>query len=178
MAAENLAVSFDPTEMVSIRGKESASLRSLEEIAAPLGRLARAVLPELEVLKGENIGAVDIIVDGPDDVSGTIRLKVSQEGEISVILRGQLGSELPTFRGTPYVANYDGTFFRQPSQGEPVIVEDGAEVKKGQMVAWAFKTKGVQWPENALASGVVHFAIDDETSVEKGTTVMYYIEEA
>ncbi len=176
MAADVPGTAFNPVEMMSIRGEEPLGLASLEQIAKPLGDLALAVVPALERLKESGIGGLEIIIEGQDDLAGTIKLRLS-EGEATVRLLGRLGSELPVFRGVPFFAAFDGIFFRQPAEGMPVIIEDGSEAKKGEMIGWCFKTKGLQWPEIAPASGTVHFAIEDETPVKKGETVMYYIEE-
>lgn len=175
--AEGLAgIPLDPSEMQSIRGVESTALASLEGVAKPLGALALAVIPTLETLRDFGMGALEIVVDGPEQIAGTMRLSLSDEGLATVTLRGKLGSELPTFRGVPWIANFDGTFFRQVKEGDPVMVEDGAEVKKDAMVGWCVKTKGMQWPEPAPDSGIIHFALKDGAPVKKGETIMYYIE--
>lgn len=177
MANGTPEIGFDPTEMVSVMGEESLGLDNLDKMAKSLAALALGVIPQLEGLKALGIGTVEIIVEGPEELAGRIPLRLSEDGRPLVRVLGKLGSELPAFRGRPCTANFDGTFFRQPIETDPVLVEDHSEVRKGQMVAWCFKTKGVQWSEDAQTSGIIHFAIEDATPVEKGKTIMYFIEE-
>ncbi|MES2971477.1 MAG: hypothetical protein V4702_04095 [Patescibacteria group bacterium] len=168
---------IDPSYMTPKAGERPTGLAELEEIASPLGTLALGIVPLLGGLRELGVKEVDIVVEGSEELSGTMRLRTSEDGEVLVRIIGKLGSELPTLRGTPYSASWTGAFYRRANPSLPFIVEDDAVVEKGQMIAWGFVDKNTQWPIVSPKAGTVHFAAEHEAEVAKDDTVIFYLEE-
>ncbi len=164
-----------PVDMTPKRGEESLGLVELEGIAAPLGELALGVLPHLPALQQLNIHSVEIIIEGTEELAGTMKLSSSENGEARAIIVGKLGGN--ALRGIPYTATWNGHFYRKANPDLPYIVEgDHAEVEKDQMIAWGFVDKNTQWPIESDRSGTVHFVAEHGDEVLNGETILYYIE--
>lgn len=168
-----------PADMTPIRGEASTDLKNLEDIAPVLGRLVHGILNELRQAKTEDdidIGPVRLAIEGSDAVAGIITMRTSEEGE-TVEISGKLGGELPTHRGVPFAAGWNGSFYRRAHPKQPNLVEDNERVETGQLIAWAFVDKNTQWGLKSPINGIVHFALENQDKVAAGETVMYYIEE-
>lgn len=175
MAEEARIISIQPNIMTPKRGEETAGLAELEGIAAPLGELALGVLPHLAALQTLRIFSVDIIIEGAEEIAGTMRLETTDEGEARAIIMGKLGGN--ALRGVPYTATWTGHFYRRANPDLPYIVAgDHVEVEKDQMIAWGFVDKNTQWPILSDRTGTVHFIAEHGDEVVNGETVLYHLE--
>jgi len=173
-------------EITPARGEESTDLTQLREIATPLRELTLAVVSEADKLREAGVGEVEIEITGSERVAGTIILRLLNAGP-RIGIKGKLGGELPTQRGVPYLATWVGSFFRRPDPSKEIIVEEGATVRAGDLIAWWFIDKNVQGPIHSDVDGIIHFETADGgpvTTAKSATdagpaieaTTLYYIE--
>lgn len=138
----------------------------------------RQVAEEFEDMMGrnQNFSKLMVHITTPDGMSGAIHFERNLEGGpedgIIITVTGELGEKLPTNNGTPYGAQFDGTFFYGPSPTRP-YAKTGDEVKKGQNVGWGMKNKNEQGPIASTQDGTLTYATENGEKVAEGQTIFY-----
>ena len=168
-----------PSNPYGKRGEVSPDLEALEAIALPLQELAnhQAALMAEPPIPGLLIGSVKIIIEGKDELSGTIHLQQAAAGSgISIELSGKLGEGLPQYKGTPIMAEYNGEWYWRPTPDSPDFISDGQRVRQGDIVGWSIgESKDMQWGFRADEDGIIHMVAPHGSKVE-AETILFYIE--
>lgn len=168
-----------PTNPYGKRGEVSPDLEALEAIALPLQELAnqQAVLMAEPPIPGLLIGSVKIIIEGKDELSGTIHLQQpAADSGISIEISGKLGEGLPQYKGTPIMADYIGEWYWRPTPDSPDFVNDGQRVRQNDRIGWAIgESKEMQWAIRADEDGIVHMVAPHGSKVAE-ETILFYIE--
>lgn len=176
---------IDPRQFKPQRGEPAQDLSEIETLAPPLREVAQDLAGLLE--KYPFLTSAMLHIAASETTSGDITLvrkptsdtiTLSREDPsrpVSVIIEGALGRERKDV-GTPFIASWDGRFYRKPNPKKPIFVEDGSIVQKDQYVGQAFIDKNRTWSLEAGVDGQITFACEDESEVKKGETVLWYIQ--